>query len=72
MQPIQQSGSARGRFLLASFGVALALTGRGMAATLDPPLATAANPMTIVLAALEIAVIASQGSMSLRSARRER
>jgi len=49
MQPIQQSGSARGRFLLASFGVALALTGRGMAATLDPPLATAANPMTIVL-----------------------
>jgi predicted metalloprotease with PDZ domain len=40
---------ARGGLLLAFLGIALALTARGLASALDPPLATALNPMTIVL-----------------------
>jgi predicted metalloprotease with PDZ domain len=49
MQRVPRSGSAYGWSFLLFLVIALALTSRGMASTLDPPLATAAQPMTIVL-----------------------
>ena len=49
MQRIPQSGWTSSRFFLLLAVVMFALTARTMAATLDPPLATAANPMTITL-----------------------
>ena len=49
MQRVPRSGSAYGWSSLLFLVIALALTSRGMASTLDPPLATAAQPMTIVL-----------------------
>ncbi len=49
MRRVPQSGWANSRFVLSLFVVTLALTARTQAATLNPPLATASNPMTIVL-----------------------
>jgi predicted metalloprotease with PDZ domain len=49
MQRTPQPGAAFSRFLFAFLASATALTVPGSAAALDPPLATASNPMTIVL-----------------------
>jgi predicted metalloprotease with PDZ domain len=49
MQRTERFHAAYNRFFLAFLGISLALAARGTAATLDAPLATVTNPMTIAL-----------------------